>query len=58
VFNMGHRLEVYTDAATAGEIVKIAESFQIDARIIGRVEAFEGNKLTLATSEGQFEYIG
>ncbi|KRP06586.1 MAG: phosphoribosylformylglycinamidine cyclo-ligase [Sphingobacteriales bacterium BACL12 MAG-120802-bin5] len=58
VFNMGHRLEVYTDAATAGEIVKIAESFQIDARIIGRVEGFEGNKLTIATSEGQFEYIG
>ncbi len=58
VFNMGHRLEIYTDPVTAAEVINIARRFDIDARIIGRVEAFEGNKLTIATSEGNFEYIG
>ena len=38
VFNMGTRLEFYTDAETAKEIIKISESFNIDAQVIGRVE--------------------
>ena len=39
VFNMGHRLEFYTDRKTAEEIIAISESFNIDAKVIGRVEA-------------------
>jgi len=35
VFNMGHRLEIYTDSSTAAAIIDIAKSFQVDAQIIG-----------------------
>lgn len=55
VFNMGHRFEFYTDEKSAQEIISIAKSFDIDAKIIGRVE--EGKKkLTITTKEGKFEY--
>lgn len=56
VFNMGHRLEFYTDQKSAERIGEIARSFNIDARIIGRVEANEGNKLTIDSELGKFEY--
>jgi len=56
VFNMGHRFEIYTDPVTAEEIVAISKSFNIDAQIIGRVERFEGKKLTIKTDKGIFEY--
>jgi phosphoribosylformylglycinamidine cyclo-ligase len=39
VFNMGHRLEIYTDQDSAGRMIEIARSFQIDAQIVGRVES-------------------
>lgn len=38
VFNMGTRLEIYTDPITATELIKIAQSFNIEAQVIGRVE--------------------
>ncbi|MEO0469191.1 MAG: AIR synthase related protein [Bacteroidota bacterium] len=47
VFNMGHRLEIYTDEATAQEIIKMAEPFGIGAQIVGRVEAAKRNRLTI-----------
>jgi len=56
VFNMGHRFEIYCDADTASEIITIAESFGIDAQIIGKVEPFEGKKLTIISEKGKFEY--
>lgn len=57
VFNMGHRLEVYLSAEKAQEVIDIAKSFNIDAQIIGRVEAREeGAKVTLHTENGVFEY--
>ena len=56
VFNMGHRFEIYTDQVTAEEIIAISKSFNIDAQIIGRVEAFEGKKLTIKTDKGTFFY--
>lgn len=57
VFNMGHRLEVYLPAEKAQEVIEIAKSFNIDAQIIGRVEARpEGAKVTLHTENGVFEY--
>ncbi|MAW08808.1 MAG: phosphoribosylformylglycinamidine cyclo-ligase [Flavobacteriaceae bacterium TMED200] len=54
VFNMGHRLEIYTDKYYANEIIKISKSFNIDAQIIGRVESSNQKKLTVKSSEGQF----
>ena len=57
VFNMGHRLEVYLPAQYAQEVIDIARSFNIDAQIIGHVEARpEGAKVTLHTENGIFEY--
>ena len=56
VFNMGHRLEIYTDNNTANEIIGICESFSLDAKIIGRVEENSTNKLTIKSSKGHFNY--
>ena len=57
VFNMGHRLEVYTDEATAQEIIRTSESFGIQAQIIGRVEAVDGEaKVTVEGPHGTFIY--
>ena len=56
VFNMGHRLEIYTDGNTADEIISICDSFSLDAKIIGRVEQNSTNKLTIKSSKGHFNY--
>lgn len=56
VFNMGHRMEVYTDIETAKEIIAISQSFDVDAQIIGRVEAHSGKKLTINSEFGEFIY--
>lgn len=56
VFNMGHRLEIYTDETSAAGMVEMAKAVGIDAQVIGRVEAHEGNKLTLTSEWGKFEY--
>ena len=56
VFNMGHRLEIYTDGNTADEIISICDSFSLDAKIIGRVEENNTNKLTIKSSKGHFNY--
>ena len=53
VFNMGHRMEVYTDPSTADAVIAIAESFGIDAKIIGRTEPAEVSRLTLITPSGE-----
>lgn len=56
VFNMGHRLEVYTSAQHAQEVIDIARAFNIDARIIGHVENADANHLTIKSPYGVFEY--
>jgi len=56
VFNSGHRLEAYTDEKTAAEMIRISESFNIRAKVIGRVEASNQKKLTIRSEFGQFEY--
>ena len=57
VFNMGHRLEVYLPAEKAQEVIDLAKTFNIDAQVIGRVEARpEGAKVTLVTENGTYEY--
>jgi phosphoribosylformylglycinamidine cyclo-ligase len=56
VFNMGHRMEVYVPADVASDVIRISESFGIPAQIVGRVEAFEGKKVTIHSTYGTFEY--
>lgn len=56
VFNMGHRMELYVDENIADEIINISKSFEVDAKIIGRVEASETKRLTIKTEFGEFEY--
>ncbi|WP_372949729.1 AIR synthase related protein [Mariniphaga sp.] len=56
VFNMGHRFEIYTNPAVAQEIITISKSFNIDAQIVGKVEPFDGKKLTIEAQKGIFEY--
>lgn len=55
VFNMGHRLEAYLPAEQAEEAIAVARYFNIDAQVIGRVEAADQNRLTLVTPFGTVE---
>lgn len=56
VFNMGHRLEIYTDEPTANALIDIAKKFNIDARIIGKIEKAHHPSLIIDTIYGTFEY--
>ncbi|WP_439184181.1 AIR synthase related protein [Carboxylicivirga taeanensis] len=56
VFNMGHRFEIYLSPEKAERIIEVAKSFNIDAQIVGRVEAHDGKKLTIESEFGTFEY--
>jgi phosphoribosylformylglycinamidine cyclo-ligase len=53
VFNMGHRLEVFTTAADAGSIISAAETFGIEAKVVGRVEESDKSELILKGSFGE-----
>lgn len=56
VFNMGHRMEIYIDEDYSSKIIEISKSFNIDAKIIGRVESSKKKKLTIVSKYGKFEY--
>ncbi|SFS67284.1 phosphoribosylformylglycinamidine cyclo-ligase [Zhouia amylolytica] len=56
VFNCGHRMELYVDESIASDIISISESFNVDAKIVGRVEASDNKKLTIKSEYGTFEY--
>lgn len=56
VFNMGHRMEIYVDNKYADEIISISKSFNVDAKIIGKVEDSDIKKLTISTEAGKFIY--
>jgi len=56
VFNMGHRMELYTAPEVADEIIAIAKTFNVEAQIVGRVAAAAKKRLTLDTPYGTFEY--
>jgi phosphoribosylformylglycinamidine cyclo-ligase len=56
VFNMGHRLEIYADAKIAKDLIAVSESFNIDAKIIGKVESADSKKLTILSEYGEFIY--
>ncbi len=56
VFNMGHRMELYVPEDIASEIIEISKSFNVDAQIVGRVEDYEGKRLTINSEFGTFIY--
>ncbi|MFY7730076.1 MAG: AIR synthase related protein [Flavobacterium sp.] len=56
VFNCGHRMELYIPEHLAQDIISISESFNIEARIVGRVEESNTKKLTIKSEFGTFEY--
>ena len=56
VFNMGHRMELYVSEEIAADIIAIAESFKIDAQIVGRVESSGKKQVTVKSEFGEFIY--
>lgn len=56
VFNMGHRMEIYTDEETAKGIIEISKGFNIDAQIVGHVEASDKKQVTIKSEKGTFIY--
>jgi phosphoribosylformylglycinamidine cyclo-ligase len=53
VFNMGHRLEIFTEASKAENLISIASSLGIDAQVIGRVEESNNKELVLKGAFGE-----
>ena len=56
VFNMGHRMELYLPEEIAKDIISISKSYNVDAKVIGRVESSSSKKLTINSDYGIFEY--
>tara|TARA_X000000368_G_scaffold400559_1_gene372533 strand:+ start:215 stop:1393 length:1179 start_codon:yes stop_codon:yes gene_type:complete len=56
VFNCGHRMELYVDPKFADKIITISQSFNIEAKIIGRVEKSKSKKLSIKSEFGEFNY--
>ncbi|MBE9489812.1 MAG: phosphoribosylformylglycinamidine cyclo-ligase, partial [Bacteroidetes bacterium] len=56
VFNMGHRMELYVPQNIADDIINISKSFNVDAKIVGRVESSKRKKLTINSEYGEFSY--
>ena len=56
VFNMGHRLEVYLPREYAQQVIDIAQSFNIEAQVVGYCEASDKKELLIESEFGKFEY--
>ena len=56
VFNMGHRLEIYTDEKSAETMIQLAKSYGIDSQIIGYTEAADTKSLTISGAWGELRY--
>ena len=56
VFNMGHRMEIYLPESQADRVIDIAASFDIRAKIVGRVDPSPEKKLTIKSSQGSFQF--
>jgi len=56
VFNCGHRMELYVPESIANEIIAISNSYGVEAKIVGRVEASASKRLTIKSEYGTFEY--
>jgi phosphoribosylformylglycinamidine cyclo-ligase len=56
VFNMGQRLEIYTDPSSAAALIALINGFGLEARVIGRVEAAEKRELMIDVGGGRIGY--
>ena len=56
VFNMGHRMEIYLAPEYADEVIAISKSFDVDAQIVGHVEASNQKELIIRSVYGTFTY--
>ncbi len=59
VFNMGHRLEIFTNEDAAAKMITVANTFHIEAKVIGRVERVQPashSSLLLKGSFGELKY--
>jgi phosphoribosylformylglycinamidine cyclo-ligase len=56
VFNMGHRMEIYTNPSNIRSIVNICNDFNLEAKQIGRVESLKTKKLSIISDKGEFIY--
>jgi phosphoribosylformylglycinamidine cyclo-ligase len=56
VFNMGHRLEVYLPKEKAEAVIALAQSFNIDAQVVGFVEEANQNTVEIQSVYGTFTY--
>ena len=56
VFNMGTRLEIYTNEKDAEKIISVSKKFGVEAQVIGRVEASKNRSLTISTNTGLLAY--
>jgi len=56
VFNMGHRFEIYADEQTAAHLIELAQSFNIDAKVIGYVKSSDQKEVTIRSEFGEFHY--
>ena len=56
VFNCGHRMELYVPETIAADIIRISQSFNIDAQIVGHVEKSDHKKVTIQSEYGTFNY--
>ena len=57
VFNMGHRMEIYTSEEAAEKLIGISRGFGVDAQVIGRVEQAAQSEVVLDTCYGNFKYV-
>mgnify|MGYP002587064093 FL=1 len=56
VFNMGHRMELYVDESVANDIISISKSFNVDAQVIGYVEAADHAQVTIKHNGAEYVY--
>lgn len=56
VFNMGHRMEIYTNSSVADDIIKISNRYNIEAKIIGYVEEYLYPEVIIDSDFGKFVY--
>lgn len=56
VFNCGHRMELYVSPDVAEEVIRISKEFNVNAQVVGRVEASDAKKLTIISEYGTFTY--
>ena len=56
VFNMGHRMELYVPGDIVPKLIEIAASFNLEAKVVGRVKAQALQKLTIVSGHGTFNY--